>query len=108
MTAHSPILSEIANLRTQQLNKEGYNSQSEDPHLCLIQAAVSIVAALEHIGTNTWTDEHGTVWRQPTAWAYAQTCKLGESQCKRIEELKNADRGTRTNIVTARAAGRNG
>jgi len=29
----------------------------------------------------TWTDEHGTVWTRPTAWAYAQACRaLHEKQ----------------------------
>jgi hypothetical protein len=35
----------------------------------------------------TWTDECGTVWTRPTAWAYAQVCRANEAKRKELEAL---------------------
>ncbi len=37
-----------------------------------------VAAALVRIATpaDTYTDEKGTVWTPPTAWAYAKACNL--------------------------------
>jgi hypothetical protein len=34
--------------------------------------------------TETWTDEDGTTWRPPTAWAYAQVCRVLAAERARV------------------------
>ena len=36
----------------------------------------------------TWVDERGTVWRRPTAWAYAQVCRVKDEQRETIRRLE--------------------
>ena len=36
----------------------------------------------------TWTDEFGTVWKSPTAWAYAMTCRARQAQQERAERAE--------------------
>lgn len=36
----------------------------------------------------TWTDEQENVWRRPTAWAYAQSCRVREEQRLRAESAE--------------------
>jgi prolyl-tRNA synthetase len=37
----------------------------------------------------TWTDELGTVWKSPTAWAYAMTCRARQTQQDRAERAES-------------------
>lgn len=36
----------------------------------------------------TYTDEHGTVWTVPTAWAYAAVCKANDRKRDALREIK--------------------
>lgn len=38
--------------------------------------------------SETWTDERGTTWRPPTAWAYARLCRVRDERDARIAELE--------------------
>ena len=60
-------------------------------------------AALRYIATlearvaelsETWTDEHGVTWAPPTAWAYAQSCRVRNELRVRIAKLEAAVRGS--------------
>lgn len=35
-----------------------------------------------------WVDEKGTVWTRPTAWAYAQACRVMHENKERVRELE--------------------
>ncbi len=37
----------------------------------------------------TWIDERGTVWTRPTAWAYAQVCRVKDEQKETITRLED-------------------
>ena len=37
-----------------------------------------------------WTDDKGTTWRPPTAWAYAQSCRVREELRARVAKLEAA------------------
>jgi hypothetical protein len=37
--------------------------------------------------SEVWVDEHGTHWDPPTAWAYAQVCRVKNEQHEEIEKL---------------------
>jgi len=37
-------------------------------------AALGALLAAHDLATETWTDDRGTCWNPPTAWAYAQVC----------------------------------
>ena len=37
----------------------------------------------------TWTDEKGNTWHRPTAWAYAQSCRVREEQRQRAEQSES-------------------
>lgn len=44
-----------------------------DAKLAALDAAISLLRA--PVADETYTDDNGTVWTRPTAWAYAQVCK---------------------------------
>jgi hypothetical protein len=41
--------------------------------------------------TETWTDEAGTVWCPPTAWAYAQACRALENAKSQLAAQRERD-----------------
>lgn len=51
-----------------------------------------VIKELQTELNETWTDDEGTVWTRPTAWAYAQACKVvngrqltAEKRCAELE-----------------------
>lgn len=47
------------------------------------EAQASLAAA-----DDTYTDENGTVWERPSAWAYAQVCKARDKWHSKARERK--------------------
>ena len=46
--------------------------------------------------SETWTDENGTTWRPPTAWAYAQCCRVRDAlqaDAARYQHIRRLTRG---------------
>lgn len=37
---------------------------------------------------DSWTDEHGTIWKRPTAWAYAKVCDALKHHKARADTLQ--------------------
>ncbi len=52
------------------------------------QRATAAEAALAE-ATETWMDEHGTTWHPPTAWAYAQSCRVRD-EARRVRDAERA------------------
>ncbi|CAO4177238.1 hypothetical protein [Methylorubrum extorquens] len=55
--------------------------------------------------SETWTDEGGTVWSPPTAWAYAKACAALHKHRAEVEALKGALHQVKTWIDTDLPAG---
>src|SRR5690606_4007224 len=55
--------------------------------LCrLALARYSYGAIVQKADDDTYTDENGTVWTRPTAWAYAQVCKARDKWQAKAEQ----------------------
>jgi hypothetical protein len=60
-------------------------------HDALLNAAADAIVQLQARVAEldeTWTDELGTVWKSPTAWAYAMTCRARQTQQDRAERAE--------------------
>ena len=68
----------------------GYESLYEVSELETLRARVK---ALEAELNETWVDDKDTVWTRPTAWAYAQVCRVKDEQKARLRTMEEALRG---------------
>src|SRR5690606_21395452 len=55
------------------------------------RACYEAAISAHRVDDDTYTDENGTVWTRPTAWAYAQACKARDKwQAKAAQKADDA------------------
>lgn len=54
------------------------------------EAIVQLKPCLDGVQFETWTDEQGTEWNRPTAWAYAKACKALHKHADNAAHLAEA------------------
>lgn len=82
-------------------NHEYTNQEGRALEKQVIQLEQQLAAAKAELA-ETYTDEHGTVWTRPTAWAYAAVCKANdknreakeqaEAQCAAMRNCDNCNK----------------
>jgi hypothetical protein len=70
---------------------DGLNAQirAKDAEIELLRSMLSVLKGDLAIERETWTDENGTVWNRPTAWAYQQACRTIRSAEQRAESAES-------------------
>jgi hypothetical protein len=104
------IQADLSRLRAENERLTGLTEALRISEATLNHAVASQKARIAEL-SETWTDENGTVWEPPTAWAYAMACKTmhaqrarAEAAEKRIAELEGERDAATLGLSALRAA----